>query len=69
MKVRFALLPMLAAVLSFAAQAADTVKYGLKISNAAQHLAEVSAEFPATAESTFVVQLPSGGPDATRCYR
>jgi predicted metalloprotease with PDZ domain len=58
MKVRFALLPMLAAVLSFAAQAADTVKYGLKISNAAQHLAEVSAEFPATAESTFVVQLP-----------
>lgn len=58
MKIRSVLLVAMTGLMSVAAQAADTVKYGLKISNAAQHLAEVSAEFPATAESTFVVQLP-----------
>ncbi len=58
MKMQIALLGFLSATLSWSALAADTVKYGLKISNAAQHLAEVSAEFPATAEAGFVVQLP-----------
>jgi len=39
--------------------AADTVNYQLRISNAAQHTAEVSARFPASAKADPVVQLPN----------
>ena len=58
MKMRNALLVLLSGVLSWSVQAADAVKYGLKISNAGQHLADVSASYPATAETEFVLQLP-----------
>lgn len=48
----------LALVLAPAA-AADTVNYQLRISNAAQHTAEVSARFPASAKADPIVQLPN----------
>lgn len=38
---------------------AETVAYQLRISNAAQHTAEVSAHFPASAKANPVVQLPN----------
>ncbi|MFZ5842006.1 MAG: M61 family metallopeptidase [Pseudomonadota bacterium] len=57
MKMRIALLVLVASALSWPVQA-DTIKYGLKISNAAQHLAEVSAEFPATDGQQLVLHLP-----------
>ena len=41
------------------AAAADTVNYQLRISNAAQHTAEVSARFPASAKADPIVQLPN----------
>ena len=58
MKMRVVLLALLSSALSWSVQAADTVKYELKISNAAQHLADVSASYPATADTAFVLQLP-----------
>jgi predicted metalloprotease with PDZ domain len=39
--------------------AADTVNYQLRISNAAQHTAEVRASFPGSAKSNPIVQLPN----------
>ncbi|NQD37061.1 M61 family metallopeptidase [Permianibacter sp. IMCC34836] len=44
--------------MAHAATAADEVHYELRISNAAQHLAEVSAQFPASNASTLNLQLP-----------
>lgn len=58
MKMRVVLLALLSGALAWSAQAADTVQYELNISNAAQHLAEVSARYPATADTAFVLQLP-----------
>ena len=50
----------LAGVLFFGAvSAADTVSYQLRISNAAQHTAEVSARFPGSAKADPIVQLPN----------
>jgi predicted metalloprotease with PDZ domain len=48
----------LALMLTPAAPAA-TVNYQLRISNAAQHTAEVSARFPASAKADPIVQLPN----------
>ena len=63
MKIRVALLALLSyalssSALSWSIQAGEAVKYDLKISNAAQHLAEVSASYPATTDTSFVLQLP-----------
>ena len=46
-------------ILSGAALAQDSVQYQLRISNAAQHTAEVSARFPGSAKADPVVQLPN----------
>ena len=37
----------------------NSVQYSLRISNATQHTAEVSARFPASAKTDPVVQLPN----------
>lgn len=54
-KILFALGFLLANV----AMAGDAVKYSLRISNAAQHTAEVSAAFPGSAKADPIVQLPN----------
>lgn len=46
-------------LLACSVSAKDTVHYTLRISNAAQHTAEVTARFPASAEADPVVQLPN----------
>jgi hypothetical protein len=52
-------LPAVLILLAGAAEAQDAVHYNLRISNAAQHTAEVSARFPASAKADPIVQLPN----------
>ena len=52
-------LPVFLLLLAGAAAAQDAVHYSLRISNAAQHTAEVSARFPASAKADPIVQLPN----------
>jgi len=58
MKTCFALLVVSTSAWPWISEAADVVEYGIEISNAPQHLAEVSAAFPATPGTQFVVQMP-----------
>lgn len=59
MKMKKLLLPAIAVLYGFSSSSAFAdVHYNIKISNAAQHLAEVSVEFPAAKNSTLDVQLP-----------
>lgn len=46
-------------LLANAAMAGDPVRYTLRISNAAQHTAEISASFPGSVKADPVVQLPN----------
>jgi predicted metalloprotease with PDZ domain len=52
-------LPVFLLLLAGAAEAQDAVHYSLRISNAAQHTADVSARFPASAKADPIVQLPN----------
>ena len=45
--------------LAVTASAQEAVQYTLRISNAAQHLAEVSAQFPASVNADPIVQMPN----------
>lgn len=52
-------LPAVLFLLAGTAAAQDAVQYTLRISNAAQHAADVSARFPASANADPIVQLPN----------
>ncbi len=58
MIIRFLKLILVTALFATPMISAEPVRYGISITNAAQHLAEVSAAFPATEDSQFTVHLP-----------